>query len=65
MVCNRKINQYESTDEIDVPANFWYLIEDKSSTSISSTLREKQFRSKRKIIFNLKKDYNKEEVREE
>ena len=54
----------ESTDEIDVSANFWALFKDKSPTPRYSTLREKQYRPRRKIIFKLQKYYEEGELRE-
>ena len=53
----RGVNHNESTDDIDVPVKFWALLKHKSSAPISSTPREKQFITRRKIIFNLQQDY--------
>ena len=63
MAYNRKVNHNESTDEIDVTANFWALFKDKYSTTRYSTPTENQYRPRQKIIFNLKQDYKEEEVR--
>ena len=61
---NRKAKYNESTDEIDVPANFRALFKDKYSTPRSSTPRDNQSRPRCKIIFNLQQDDNEEEVKD-
>ena len=52
---NRKVKNNEYTDEIDVLANFWSLFKNKYSTN-----RVKQYRPRRKVIFNLHQ-YDKDE----
>ena len=53
---NSKVKHNESTDEIDVPANFQALFKDKYSTPRYLTPRENHSRPRCNIIFNLQKD---------
>ena len=59
VVYNSEVKQNESTDEIDVAANFQALFKDKYSTPRSSTPIENHFRPRQKNIFSLQQ-YNKE-----